>query len=96
MKRGTRLGVGESRGVVLGLGVVAWVVGLLWIFPVAWTVLTSFKTEDDASAQTLHHGLTLHRYSDTEIVARAAALRPDIQLQPLKDPRRKTNERDVA
>jgi len=42
----------------------AWIVGLLWIFPVAWTVFTSFKTEEDASAQTLHHGLSLHRYSE--------------------------------
>ena len=46
------------------LGVLAWVVGLLWIFPVAWTVFTSFKTEQDASAQTLHHGLSFDRYSD--------------------------------
>jgi sorbitol/mannitol transport system permease protein len=63
-RRGTTLGVGERRGVVAGLGVLAWIVGLLWIFPVAWTVLTSFKTEQDAAAQTLHHGLTLGRYSD--------------------------------
>ena len=64
MRRGTKLGVGERRTVVTGLGVLAWVVGLLWIFPVAWTVLTSFKTEQDASAQTLHHGLGFGRYSD--------------------------------
>jgi sorbitol/mannitol transport system permease protein len=63
-QRGTRLGVGESRWVVIAFGMVAWVVGLLWIFPVAWTLLTSFKTEEDASAQTLHHGLSLQRYSD--------------------------------
>jgi len=63
-QRGTRLGVGESRWVVIGFGMVAWVVGLLWIFPVAWTLLTSFKNEEDASAQTLHHGLSLQRYSD--------------------------------
>jgi sorbitol/mannitol transport system permease protein len=48
----------------MGLGVLAWVVGLLWIFPVAWTVFTSFKSEEDASAQTLHHGLGFGRYSD--------------------------------
>jgi polyol transport system permease protein len=63
-QRGTRLGVGEKRYAVIALGIVAWVVGLLWIFPVAWTLLTSFKTEEDASAQTLHHGLSLQRYSD--------------------------------
>jgi len=63
-QRGTRLGVGEKRYAVIALGVVAWVVGMLWIFPVGWTLLTSFKTEQDASAQTLHNGLTLGRYSD--------------------------------
>jgi sorbitol/mannitol transport system permease protein len=63
-QRGTRLGIGERRAAVIGLGMLAWVVGLLWIFPVGWTVLTSFKTEQDASAQTLHHGLTLGRYGD--------------------------------
>jgi polyol transport system permease protein len=64
MMRGTRLGVGERRSVVAGVGVLAWVVGLLWIFPVAWTAFTSFKTEQDAAAQTLHHGLSFGRYSD--------------------------------
>jgi len=64
VRRGTKLGVGESRAAVIGLGMAAWVVGLLWIFPVAWTLLTSFKTEQDASAQTLHHGLSFARYSE--------------------------------
>jgi sorbitol/mannitol transport system permease protein len=64
MMRGTRLGVGERRAVVVGVGVLAWVVGLLWIFPVGWTLFTSFKTEQDAAAQTLHHGLGFGRYSD--------------------------------
>jgi sorbitol/mannitol transport system permease protein len=64
MRRGARLGVGERRSVVAGLGVLAWVVALLWIFPVAWTVLTSFKTEQDAAAQTLHNGLSFDRYGD--------------------------------
>jgi sorbitol/mannitol transport system permease protein len=63
-RRGSRLGVGESRGAIIGLGLAAWVVGMLWIFPVGWTLLTSFKTEQDASAQTLHNGLTFGRYSD--------------------------------
>jgi sorbitol/mannitol transport system permease protein len=63
-RRGTRLGVGESRAGAIGLGTAAWVVGLIWIFPVAWTLLTSFKTEQDASAQTFHHGLTVARYSE--------------------------------
>ncbi len=63
-RRGSRLGVGESRGAIIALGIAAWVVGMLWIFPVGWTLLTSFKTEQDASAQTLHNGLTFARYSD--------------------------------
>ena len=63
-RRGSRLGVGESRAAIIAIGIAAWVVGLLWIFPVGWTLLTSFKTEQDASAQTLHNGLTFGRYSD--------------------------------
>ena len=63
-RRGSRLGVGVSRSAIIALGIAAWVVGMLWIFPVGWTLLTSFKTEQDASAQTLHNGLTFARYSD--------------------------------
>jgi sorbitol/mannitol transport system permease protein len=63
-RRGTRLGVGESRAGMIALGTAAWVIGMLWIFPVAWTLLTSFKTEQDASAQTLHRGLSFDRYSE--------------------------------
>jgi sorbitol/mannitol transport system permease protein len=63
-QHGTKLGVGERRFVVLGLGAVAWLVALLWIFPVGWTLFTSFKTEQDAAAQTLHQGLSLGRYGD--------------------------------
>jgi sorbitol/mannitol transport system permease protein len=62
--RGSRLGVGESRVGMVALGLAAWFVGMIWIFPVAWTLLTSFKTEQDASAQTFHNGLTVGRYSD--------------------------------
>jgi polyol transport system permease protein len=61
---GSRLGVGESRTVMVGLGALAWVVGAVWIFPVVWTLLTSFKTEQDAAAQTFNNGLTVARYSD--------------------------------
>src|SRR6476620_11929615 len=63
-RQGTRLGVGESRATTVGLGIAAWIVGMLWIFPVGWTLLTSFKTEQDASAQTFHNGLSFGRYSD--------------------------------
>jgi sorbitol/mannitol transport system permease protein len=63
-RHGARLGVGERRAVVAGLGALAWLVALLWIFPVAWTVFTSFKTEQDAAAQTLHQGVSFDRYRD--------------------------------
>jgi sorbitol/mannitol transport system permease protein len=64
MKRGSRLGVGERRSITVAVGLLAWVVALLWIFPVAWTILTSFKTEQDAADQTFHHGLSFARYHD--------------------------------
>jgi polyol transport system permease protein len=63
-RRGAKLGVGERRVAVAGLGVLAWLVALLWIFPFAWTVLTSFKTEQDAAAQTFHQSLSFGRYGD--------------------------------
>ena len=63
-ERGTQLAVGDRRGVRYGLGFAAWIVGALWIFPFAWTVFTSFKNEQDAQAQTLHHGLSFARYSE--------------------------------
>jgi sorbitol/mannitol transport system permease protein len=63
-RRGAKLGVGERRAAVAGLGVLAWLVALLWIFPFAWTVLTSFKTEQDAAAQTFHQSLSFGRYGD--------------------------------
>ena len=31
------------------LGVVAWIVGILFVLPVLWMVLTSFHSEDDAA-----------------------------------------------
>jgi len=63
-RRGTKLGVGESRGGAIALGVAAWLVALLWIFPFAWMLFTSFKTEEDAASQSLHHGLSFGRYSE--------------------------------
>jgi sorbitol/mannitol transport system permease protein len=64
LRTGTTLGVGERRANRIGLGLLAWVVGLVWIFPFAWTVFTSFKTEQDAAEQTLTHGLSLERYHE--------------------------------
>jgi sorbitol/mannitol transport system permease protein len=64
MKRGTKLGVGERRSTAAGLGALAWIIGALWIFPVAWTLFTSFKNEEDAASQTLSHGLSFGRYEE--------------------------------
>jgi sorbitol/mannitol transport system permease protein len=41
--------VGERRWVNRGFGLLAWVVGLVYFFPVFWMVLNSFKTEQDAN-----------------------------------------------
>src|SRR5262249_43186586 len=64
VKTGTQFAIGERRFITYGIGLLAWLVALIWIFPVAWTALTSFKTEQDAAAQTLHQGLSFGRYSD--------------------------------
>ena len=64
LQHGTTLGVGERRAGRITLGLLAWVIGLIWIFPVAWTVFTSFKTEQDAAAQTFTQGLSLDRYRE--------------------------------
>src|SRR4029077_20509558 len=63
-QRGATLAIGQSRGGAFGLGMAAWVIGLVWIFPIVWPLLTSFKSEQDAAAQTFHDGLSLARYSD--------------------------------
>ena len=42
-------GVGESRSTNAVFGVIAWLAGLLFFFPVLWTVLNSFKDEQDAN-----------------------------------------------
>jgi sorbitol/mannitol transport system permease protein len=41
--------VGESRAVNSAFGVLAWILGLVFFFPVFWMVLNSFKTEQDAN-----------------------------------------------
>ena len=62
---GRRLGVGESRAVHTVLGVVAWIAALLFFFPVFWTVLNSFKEEQDANTSPkLLFDPTFDRYSD--------------------------------
>lgn len=46
----TAVPVGESRWANRLLGLLAWVVGLLFFFPVFWMVLNGFKQEVDANA----------------------------------------------
>jgi sorbitol/mannitol transport system permease protein len=57
--------VGERRWVNRVLGVFAWLVGLIFFFPVFWMVLNSFKSEADANtAPKLFFHPTLDRYHD--------------------------------
>jgi polyol transport system permease protein len=57
--------VGESRWANAGFGALAWIVGLLFFFPVFWMLLNSFKTEQDANTSPkLFFDPTLDRYSD--------------------------------
>src|SRR5947207_1760501 len=57
--------VGESRLANAGFGALAWVIGLLFFFPVFWMVLNSFKTEQDANASPKFiFDPTLGRYHD--------------------------------
>ena len=64
-ERGSELGVGESRMTNRVLGVVAWAAALLFFFPVFWTLLNSFKSEQDANTSPkLFFDPTLDRYND--------------------------------
>jgi sorbitol/mannitol transport system permease protein len=57
--------VGERRWVNSALGIGAWVVGLVYFFPVFWMVLNSFKSEQDANTSPkLVFDPTLDRYDD--------------------------------
>ena len=38
----------SSRGAVL-LGVLAWIIGIIFVFPVLWMLLTSLHSETDAA-----------------------------------------------
>jgi sorbitol/mannitol transport system permease protein len=64
-KKGTLIGVGERRSTNVVLGIVAWLAALLFFFPVFWTVLNSFKEEQDANTSPrLLFDPTLDRYDD--------------------------------
>jgi len=55
----------RPRGTVL-VGVLAWLVGLVFILPIGWMVLTSFHSEADAATNppSLAAPLTLHGYRE--------------------------------
>src|SRR4051812_43919000 len=57
--------VGESRWANRWFGLLAWVLGLVFFFPVFWMVLNSFKTEQDANTSPkLFFHPTFDRYHD--------------------------------
>src|SRR5437762_10618291 len=57
--------VGERRWVNVSFGALAWLVGLVFFFPVFWMVLNSFKSEQDANASPkLFFHPTFDRYKD--------------------------------
>jgi sorbitol/mannitol transport system permease protein len=57
--------VGESRWVGRAFGLLAWIVGLAFFFPVFWMLLNSFKSEQDANTSPkLFFHPTLDRYKD--------------------------------
>jgi sorbitol/mannitol transport system permease protein len=57
--------VGERRWVNGSFGLLAWIVGLVFFFPVFWMVLNSFKSEQDANTSPkLFFHPTLDRYKD--------------------------------
>jgi sorbitol/mannitol transport system permease protein len=64
-KKGSALQIGESRAVNAALGGLAWIVGLLFFFPILWLVLSSFKSELDAvGTPKMFFHATLDRYRD--------------------------------
>src|SRR5919198_2898477 len=57
--------VGERRWINASFGLLAWVVGLVFFFPVFWMILNSFKSEQDANTSPkLFFHPTLERYHD--------------------------------
>jgi len=62
---GSQLGVGESRVTNAFMGLLAWIVALLFFFPVFWMVINSFKEEQDANTSPkLFFSPTLDRFRD--------------------------------
>ncbi|MEU5686908.1 carbohydrate ABC transporter permease [Streptomyces venezuelae] len=56
----------HARGKGIGLGLTAWLAGILFFLPIAWMVLTSFHSEEDAATNppSLAAPLTLDGYRD--------------------------------
>ena len=64
-KRGSSRGVGESRATNIVLGIVAWIVGLAFFFPIFWLVISSLKNELDAvGAPKVFFSPSLDRYRE--------------------------------
>ncbi len=65
MKAADERVVGESRWVNAATGVVAWVVGLIFFFPVLYMVVNSLKTEQEANtAPSFNFTPTLDRFRE--------------------------------
>jgi sorbitol/mannitol transport system permease protein len=69
--KGATIGVGERRSTNAMFGAIAWLAGLLFFFPVLWTVLNSFKDEQDANTSPrLLFDPTFDRYKDVTATTR--------------------------
>ena len=61
----TVIAVGERRWVNSAFGVLAWILGFVFFFPVFWMVLNAFKEEQDANTSPkLFFSPTLDRFDD--------------------------------
>ncbi len=64
-RHGSTRGIGESRMLNAVLGLLAWLVGLIFFFPILWLVLSSLKEELDAVGDPkLFFSPTLERYRE--------------------------------
>ncbi len=60
--------LGQNRTVAMLLGVLTWIVGLLFFFPLFWLVLNGFKEESVANGSpTLIFDPTLDRFSEVTV-----------------------------
>ncbi len=74
-RKGSTRGIGESRALNAVMGVLAWMCGLIFFFPILWLVLSSFKEELDAVGDPqLFFTPSLDRYD--EVTASFAGILP--------------------